>query len=200
MTSQPAAGRKANVLCVTTYQLGDDSASMRVLNVAGALRDLGYGVTVHQHVRKSADTSPANVGNRGAGIHRRVIVSSRPASFLRHLIWVAREKYDVVIGNSMNGALFSLLGRLRAPLILDLHGDMVAELDMNLPEGSERLPFRFQIRRSFYTLTEVVTRKLSDRISCVSRKMMSVLCERGVPNDRLLYVPNCVDLDFFKQQ
>ena len=200
MASGTAPGVKANVLCVTTYELGDESASTRVLNVAGALREQGYGVTVHQHVCRRTPTSRVDLVNTGDGITRRVIVSSRPASFFRHLVWVAREKYDVVIGNNMNGALFSLLGRLKAPLVLDLHGDMVAELDMDFPDSTRRPPFRFQVRRSFYELTEFVTRKFSDRISCVSRKMISVLRERGVPDNRLLYVPNCVDLDFFRPQ
>ncbi len=98
----------------------------------------------------------------------------------------------------MNGAFYSLLGRLRAPLILDLHGDMVAELDMFRPDYKARPSTAFRIRKIIYQLTESATRRLSNRISCVSRTMVSVLRQRGVPLERLLYVPNCVDLDFFR--
>lgn len=197
MTLHASPDVKANVLCVTTYELGDDSASTRVLNVAGLLRDEGYAVAVHQHVWGSASSDSIERIDSEGGITRRVIVTSRLASFFRHLGWVVRENYDVVIGNNMNGALFSILGRLRAPLVLDLHGDMVAELDMHFCDRQGPPSFAMLVRKPFYRVTDYVTRSVSDRISCVSRKMMSVLRSRGVPDSRLVYVPNCVDLEFF---
>ena len=198
MAAPPASGSKARVLCVTTYELSERSASTRALNVAAALRDLGHEVTIHQHVTRRRYLPQGIVAERSEAIRRKVIVSPRAASFVRHYSAVVRGNYDVVIGNNMNGAFYSLLGRLRAPLILDLHGDMVAELDMFRPDPESRPSAGFRVRRIVYQLTESTTRRLSSRISCVSRTMVSELRQRGVPPERLLYVPNCVDLDFFK--
>jgi glycosyltransferase involved in cell wall biosynthesis len=191
---------RAKVLCVTSYALSDDAASWRALNVAKALRDFGCAVTIHQYVRERPGTQPDVWHERFGEIPRKLVVSSRPSVFARHLRSVARENYDLVIGNNMNGALFSLLGRLKAPLVLDIHGDMVAELAMERPEERGTPWIRYKGRALLYRVTESLTRNLSDRISCVSRTMIRVLRNKGVQEGKLLYAPNCVDLKFFRPQ
>jgi glycosyltransferase involved in cell wall biosynthesis len=106
----------------------------------------------------------------------------------------------VILGNNINGALLGLLARLHVPMILDMHGDMVAELEMlesvsTLSSGVRRLG-----RHVLYRLADASAVRLSNRISCVSKTMMSVLQDRGVATDRLVYVPNCVDLTLFHPQ
>lgn len=186
---------KIRVLCVVTWALGGDSGSWRALLVASALREMGYEVMVHQYVSTSTIGPQNAIPARFDAVPRRIFESSRQATPMHHSRVMAREKYDVVIGNNMNGAAYSLLGRFRAPLVLDLHGDMVAELLMDGGYRATPLPLR-AMRRTVYQITEFVTRKLCDRMTCVSREMMRRLADRGVAEKKLVYAPNCVDLEF----
>ncbi len=197
MSGVSAARTKAKILCVLTWRLGGDSGSWRALQVAGALQDLGYEVMVHQYVTSSVPQPTSPVPARFDSIPREVFELSRASTPWHHHRIVAQDGFDVVIGNNMNGAAYSLLGRVKAPLILDCHGDMVAEQAMD-PSFSERhLPARV-LRGAVYRLADGVTRKMCDRITCVSREMIRRLAARGVPQAKLVYAPNCVDLEFFR--
>jgi glycosyltransferase involved in cell wall biosynthesis len=103
----------------------------------------------------------------------------------------------VVLGNNINGTMLGLLARLRVPVVLDMHGDMVAELELLEPAASFSSAARRWGRRTLYRLADAAAVRISNRISCVSKTMMSVLQNRGVAHDRLVYVPNCVDLTMF---
>jgi glycosyltransferase involved in cell wall biosynthesis len=195
--SPSSQGRRKKVLCVTSYLLGDNAASWRVMNIASSLRDQGYAVAINQYVRRPSPPTNDHPGNTYCEIPSTVVVSSRPVCLLRHLRYLARGNYDLVIGNNINGALFSLLGRIRRPLVLDMHGDMVAELEMDRPGNLERQTFIPHARRLLYRAADYVTCRLSSSISCVSRTMMRVLSARGIREEKLVYAPNCVDLEFF---
>ncbi len=186
------------VLCVTSYALSDKADSWRALNVAGGLREQGYEVAVQQYVRTPPTATTLDWGGRFSQVRCEIVVSSRPSCFVKHLRYVLRDRYDVVIGNNVNGALFSVLGRLTAPLVLDMHGDMAAELSMEEIDSSTARPIGRQVRKSLYRLAEAVTCRLSSRIWCVSRTMMSTLRGRGIRSEKMLYAPNGVDLEFFR--
>jgi glycosyltransferase involved in cell wall biosynthesis len=196
LPSRPA--RRKKVLCVTSYLLGDNAASWRVMNLARSLRDQGYAVAINQYVRRLSLPASDHQDDNSFGIPSTVVVSPRPVCLLRHLRCLARDHYDLVIGNNINGALFSLLGRFRLPLVLDMHGDMVAELSLESPNHLGRQTVIYHARRLLYRATDYVTCTASSRISCVSRTMMRVLSARGIREEKLVYAPNCVDLEFFR--
>jgi len=194
---QSSPARRKRVLCATTYLLADNAASWRVMNIASSLRDQGYEVAVNQYVRRSPPADYDHPATWCSEIQSKVVVSARPVSLVAHLRCLAQGNYDLVIGNNINGALCSLLGRARRPLVLDMHGDMVAELAMERPARLGPRTITHHARRFLYWTADHLTCTLSSRISCVSRTMMRVLSARGISGERLVYAPNCVDLAFF---
>ncbi|PWB82113.1 MAG: hypothetical protein C3F08_00450 [Candidatus Methylomirabilota bacterium] len=187
-------------MCVTSYVLGDDAASWRALNIARSLCDAGYRVTVRQYVRPEKLVTGRRRALEIPGVSFEIAITSRLGSILRHGWDVTRKGFDLVIGNNINGGLFSILGCLSTPLVLDMHGNMVAELEMEhtWDGGSSVLDIEYRFRRVLYQLADVTTRRIADRVLCVSRAMMRELGSRGVQEKKLVYVPNCVDLQFFR--
>jgi glycosyltransferase involved in cell wall biosynthesis len=97
----------------------------------------------------------------------------------------------VVYGNTFSGTFFCALGKLgsRVPLVFDRHG---------VPE--EILLWREKNHTAYITsrIMDRISLRVSDRILCVSRAMMRYLQHGGVPSERLIYLTNGVDLDYFK--
>jgi len=185
------------ILSIVSSILGDTATSRRIWNIARLLRSVGHEVHVVQYVRRS--TWERWGGNRFdfSDVSRSVVFVSGYTVHLRHLKELCKDDYDLVYGNAHTGTFLSLLGKLKGvPLIFDMHGGLVEEFllanDSNL---ISKTSFKFFLNR----FINIMNIRFSDKIVCVSKKMIQRLHEqKGVPPEKMAYVTNGVDLEFFK--
>jgi glycosyltransferase involved in cell wall biosynthesis len=117
---------------------------------------------------------------------------------IKHIRLLHNEKYDLVYGNGNLGAVCSLLGKFftRIPLIFDMHGGLVEEF---LLSNKISLNPLFFVKFALVKLVDFMDLQFSDRIICVSKKMIEYLHTRkNIPFEKMAYVTNGVDLKFFK--
>jgi len=117
-------------------------------------------------------------------------------SLIRHLKRMLRERYDIVYANTHDSAFISTLGRLiDVPLVFDMHGAVVQEvIFLNRDSG---LSYAFLRRLAATKVMDFLGLMLSDKIVCVSKRMVGYLEGKGIPSSRLARITNGVDLDFF---
>lgn len=183
------------ILSVVFSTLSDNAASRRIVNIARLLLSLGYDVHLVQYVRKS--TWEKKGGNKfDYGIPSSPIFVSTYTVHFKHFKELCINEYDLVYGNMHLGTFLSLLGKLKdVPLIFDMHGGLVEEflLTNNLNNMSNILKF------VQYKLIDMLDIFFADKIICVSKKMIEYLNkEKKVPMEKMAYVTNGVDLEFFK--
>jgi len=189
--------RALKILSVTAFPVADDAASWRIRNIANSLLSKGQEVHLIQYISKSHhDILPRN-GGLLSTIPSSVCAAPRAILHLKHLQKLSECDYDLVYGNTHLGAFFSVLSRLKkVPLVFDMHGGLVEELLMRNDD------YRFTMRLLkllTFLLIDVIDRKVSSKIACVSYSMMNYLREeKEVPASKLVYVPNGVDLNFFR--
>lgn len=128
------------------------------------------------------------------------IIASPMTVHAKHLKYILENEYDLVYGNTHNCAFYSILDKLKGlPIIFDMHGGNIEEfLLLNQPNPSW---WRSPIICEYFLkkFVNFVDLRFSDKIICVSRKMIEYLHEKnGIPFDRMEYVTNGVDLDFFR--
>lgn len=140
----------------------------------------------------------------GIGIEREVgdsllVKDSLIAVHLVNLELAIREKYDLIYGNMWSGAFCSILAKISgAPLVFDVHGGYAEEHKLVSDYSSSSGP---KVSHGLFwkELVESVSLKLSDKIVCVSKRMMSYFdIEKRVPQDKMAYVTNGVDLKLFR--
>jgi glycosyltransferase involved in cell wall biosynthesis len=117
---------------------------------------------------------------------------------LKHIDVLCKDNYDLVYGNHYGGTFWASLGKLKGlPLIYDMHGSPTEEY--RLINCSNTNPYSL-INFFVVISTEQAAINFSDKIACVSKKMMAYLkTQKKVPLQKTCYVPNGVDLNFFKQ-
>lgn len=188
---------KKKILYATHFILGYGANSWRVSNIARALRKEGYVIDLIQYIKKNPPNRFEIESSKFSVIPNKVVQSSRPLASLIHLNYVIKNDYDLVIANNINGALFSLLGRFNIPLLLDMHGDLIEEYKLKNSIESGSTAFHLLPRLFVCKVVESLAFKFSNKISCVSHKMMNYFNEKGIPIEKMFYAPNCVDLEFF---
>lgn len=192
-------GDRVRILSVVGGVLCEDAMSRRIINIAKMLVSLGHEIHIVQYVKESTWNRLGGNSFEFGGLDHSVVFVSWACTHVRHLKELLKDDYGLVYGNTHAGAFWSVLSRLRrTPIIFDMHGDMVAELLMT--NGSD-LYIRAQIARNLAPIVFVdqVATRLSDRIICISRKMIEFLhARRGVPKEKMFYVTNGTDLGFFR--
>lgn len=180
------------ILSVKKSLLDDSAASSRILNIARLLQSRGHEVHLVQYVTKSTYEKLKYNKVDISDISNSIVTVSCLTVHIRHLRELAKDNYDLVFGNSHFGAFFSALGRLKkVPLIFDMHG------------GAEELLLKPNFisigKYPIYMAIEHLNLRLSTKVCCVSKKMIQHLhSKKGVPLEKMAYVTNGVDLDFFK--
>jgi glycosyltransferase involved in cell wall biosynthesis len=113
-----------------------------------------------------------------------------------HLKRLLHENYDLVYGNDYGGTFFSLLGKLTdKPLFFDMHGASYEEI--MLARNDRGLFFLSAFAGN--KIVDFLNSHASNRIFCASRKMRNYLIiEKGISSEKIIYLPNGVDLNFFK--
>jgi glycosyltransferase involved in cell wall biosynthesis len=193
------------ILSVTTSLLGNDAASWRIWNIARLLQARGHEVHLVQYVRKSTyerlKSNRLDLGNIPNSIVMVPIFPiSIPVAQLKHLRELSQDNYDLVYGNTSSGAFYALLGRVkRIPLIFDMHGGRIEEFLLNNQSNSR---WKYSPKLLQFVLDNIiyfVALHFSSKIACVSRRMIQYLhSEKKIPLEKMTYITNGVDLDFFK--
>ena len=180
------------ILSIKRSPLDDSAHSWRMLSIARLLQSNGHDVHLVQYTRKSTYEKLKDKRVDISDISNSIVTVSCLTVHIKHLRELAKDNYDLVFGNSHFGTFLSVLGRLkRVPLIFDMHGG-VEELLLK--------PGLISIREyPIYMLIEYLNLRLSTKVCCVSKKMIQHLhSKKGVPLEKMAYVTNGVDLDFFK--
>lgn len=180
-------------VCVSTP--GENAAWWRTLNIAKILESNSHEVHFVHYCRK---TSYYKLENKEQYADHTFIITSPLTMHWKHLKILIGNHYDLVYGNIHHGAFISLPGKLtKAPLIFDMHGgSMVEEF---LLENKFSFNPIFLSRFVLNKLMDFVVLRFSDKIICVSKRMIEYLNQRGVPLEKMAYVTNGADLEFFKQ-
>lgn len=180
------------ILSVTNVLPGEDAQWNRIHNMASLLRNEGFEVDIIHYVIKGGNAYK-NL-NYNYDEKSSYLISSPLTIFFKHVKKLFTGKYDLVYGNTFGGTFFCILGKIkRKPLILDMHG-ISEEYSMN-----QNLTIQNVLMKYVMKMMEKLCLLFSDKILCVSKSMMSYLnTKKGVPIEKLAYVPNGVDLNQFK--
>ena len=170
----------------------DDAACWRISNIVKILRANGHEVDIVHYTKRS---SYEKLENKEQYEHDTFVMASMPTVHLKHLRILRRGDYDLVYGNAHSAVFCSLLGKLtKTPLIFDMHGGLVEEF---LLENG--LNISISLKFILNKFIDFMDLKLSDKIICVSKKMIEYLHDqKGIPLKKMAYVTNGVDLEFFK--
>lgn len=117
--------------------------------------------------------------------------------YSKYLKKLREGNYDVVFCNGQftHAALF--FTKFKDPkFILDRHGDIVTEF-LLLNDGFKYNP-RFILWYMRLKVIDFLNLHFTDKIDCVSHKMMEVLYKRGLKYGKAAYVTNGIDLSYFK--
>lgn len=185
------------ILSVTTAPLSDSAQSWRTWNIANLLQKGGHDVHLVQYSNIINNDNNLVYKFRNNNIRESVRVSSKFTSPFWHLRELSKEKYDLVYCNASSVPFRCILGKLkRIPLIFDMHGGLVEEFLLANPNWkcSVKL-FNLLIKKAI----SFVDLSISNKIVCVSNDMISYLHnKRGVSSEKMAYVTNGVDLEFFR--
>lgn len=181
-----------NILSVTIIPPGGDAQWWRINNIASVLKTHNCNVDLVHYIVKGGVASKLLENKINYYDEHSIVIASPLHLFLIHLKHLSKKKYDLVYGNTYSGAIFSILGKFKGiPLVLDLHG--ISEED--LLEDKSKWNFNSFLKNTM----QYLALRFSDRIICVSKKMMDYLhTEKKVPLNKMIYGTNGVDLDFFK--
>ncbi len=159
------------------------SAWMRIDAIARFLRQKAHDVEIVHFVRKSGgvqdDLKDRYVGTPRLGIPILSYLALRDFD------------YDIVYGNTHEGTVASLPGRLSSkPVVFDMHDDILSGYILDKRDRDEK-PLRRDLL--FIGLVEKLNLSFSSLIACVSRRMIRHLASKGIGPKRMVYVPNGID-------
>ncbi len=118
--------------------------------------------------------------------------------YSKHFKKIKEGKYDLVFCNGqLTHAVLFLTKFKDVKFIADKHGDVVTEF--LLYEGGFKYNPSFLVWYLFLKLIDFLNIHFSDKITCVSHKMIEDLYERGLKPNKTAYVTNGIDLSFFKE-
>jgi glycosyltransferase involved in cell wall biosynthesis len=185
------------ILSVIAGILLDDAMSKRILNINRLLIELGHQVHLVQYAEKKAWLKTGGNAVDLSVFDHSIVFSPKALTNLTHLRGLGKENYDLMYGNTYGGAFWSILGKLKhVPLIYDMHGSAIEEHRLNTGNTQS---LTGAIRLLSKTAVETAAISFSDRIVCVSNKMMLYLKKyNGGSSKKTYYVTNGVDLNLFK--
>lgn len=177
-----------NILSVTTTLPQNDAECTRILNIAKLLEEDGIRIKFVHYIIKGSKNHKKFEKGHFTGVF---LVYNPLILLFKHLAVLRNGNYDLVYGNTFMPTFFCILSKLmKKPLILDMHG--ISEESFFFGNS--------QILGFFVKIIEKIALLCSDKIFCVSHEMIDHLHKKKkVPRNKLFYIPNGVDLNFFKQ-
>lgn len=188
-----------NILSVImSLGIAGDAMWVRIYHIAKALEENGHQVDLSHYIIKINSTKHKpiliNIEKYENEYHvKSTKICNVFSIFYKYLKDLKAGNYDIVYGNTFMGAFIPILLKKvnNKPVILDMHG--LASEEYRLKEPS------YNFNMFFCNLLEFITIKFADKIFCVSKNMVQHLhLKKGVPLEKLAYITNGVDLDFFK--
>lgn len=182
-----------NILSVCELHDRESAVWWRIWNIAELLKSRGHDVRIVHYVKKS---SYKKLEDRQKGDGMSFVATPRSLVHVKHLMQLAKDDYDVVYANTCRAAFGAVFGKLaRVPLILDMHGGIVEEYLLLNDAKSLRNRLELLLNK----LIDRINMRFSDRIICVSKKMIEYLHkDKEVPLEKMSYVTNGIDLELFK--
>ena len=185
------------ILSVHISTPGENAAYWRISNIIKILRSAGHEVDVVHYVRRS---SYEKLENKERYEQDSFVIASMPTVHLKHLKLLRNGDYDLVYGNQSAATFYSVLGRLKGvPLIFDMHGGRVEEFLLNNQSNPK---WKYSLKLFEFLIDNIIyfmVLHFSSKIICVSKKMIVYLHnKKGVPLEKMAYVTNGVNLEFFK--
>lgn len=184
------------ILSVTVIPPGEDAQWWRISNIAKELNLKNCDVDlVHYIVKGGISHNIINKKKVELFSKESIKIASPLSLFIYHFKKVTANKYDLVYGNTYGGTFFCILGKLKGiPLVLDLHG-ISEEIEFDSITKKKKKYIQYLITK----FIECVSLHLSDKIICVSNKMIDYLhTEKKIPLNKMIYGTSGVDLDFFR--
>jgi glycosyltransferase involved in cell wall biosynthesis len=182
------------ILNISTAVPRDDARWRRIFNIARILEDNGNVVKFVHYCKKSHYDKLKNKEEYSG--HTFVITSPLTVN-LKHIKILSQDHFDLVYANAHYGAFSCLLGKLtKTPLIFDMHGDEVEEF---LLERGTDLKNKISSQFIQKKVIDFFDLRFSDKIICVSNRMVENLhFKKGIPKEKLVYIPNGVNLNYFR--
>lgn len=118
--------------------------------------------------------------------------------YSKHFKKIKEGNYDLVFCNGqLTHAVLFLTKFKDVKFIMDKHGDVVREFLLY----EDGLKFRLNsiFKYLFFKTMDFLNLHFSDRINCVSHKMIEDLYNRGLKPNKATYVTNGIDLSLFKE-
>ncbi len=166
----------------------------RISNLASIMADAGHEVDLVHYCGK---TKYENFQEKDAYPNDKFIITSQLDVYFKHLKLLLDNKYDLVYANTGAAAFCSLSGRLtKIPLFFDMHGDLLQEF---LLKHRRAYNPHFLANYIQFKTMDYLNLRCSNRIICVSKRMIDYLhTDKGVAMEKMDYVTNGVDLEFFR--
>jgi glycosyltransferase involved in cell wall biosynthesis len=172
----------------------DYSAWIRKIKMANIIRSLGHEMDFVIYAGKD---EPNKEILADISFPYEIIKVNPLNIHFKHLNRLKKEDYDIVFCNGqLTHAILFLTKLTSVKLILDRHGDMLEEF--LLLEGGFKFNPSFLGRYLFLKLINFLNLTFSDKILCVSYKMMENLLKQGIKPKKAAYVTNGIDLSLFK--
>lgn len=166
----------------------------RISNLRKIMEDAGHEVDLIHYCDKS---KYVKFEDKDKFSSDKFITTSQLGVYFKHLKLLRNNNYDLVYANTGASAFCSLSGKLtKVPLVFDMHGDFLQELLLRC--GHSMNP-KFLADYTLFRIMEFANLKCSNQIMCVSNRMIDYLHNsKGVGLEKMDYVTNGVDLDFFQ--
>ena len=174
------------ILSIVTGIPPENSARIRILKNASILSDNGNDVEFLFYVWKINNKHNLDISFKYSVIE----IFRNPLNHFKYFMKIITGKYDVIYYNFHIPIFYLFVNFFKTKIILDRHGDSIYEF---LIYNSTSFSFElfFKKLQNFFDL------KFSDKIICVSHKMIDDLVKNGVKKNKLFYVTNGVDLKYF---
>lgn len=177
------------ILSVTIIPPGKNAQWWRIINIAQQLKFQHFEVDIVHYIPKGYKAYKKTLDKDIEDSNNSYIIKSPIILPFKHLKKIKFGDYDIVYGNNTAGPFFSILGKItEIPIVYDMHGTPY-EYDLN-----EKPKFEALLNR----IMHYVSFKYSNRIICVSKKMLNHFSKLSSDHNKFIYVTNGVDLEFFK--
>lgn len=175
--------------------MDDYSAWVRKIKIANIIKSLGHEMdfVIYTGLSEFNKEILADVQ-----FDYKIINVNKFNIYSKHFKLLNEGNYDIVFCNGqLTQAVLFLTKFKGVKFILDKHGDVGKEL-LLLNNGFKYTP-SFLLWYALWGIIDILNRRFTDRISCVSHKMMEDLEKRGVKSSKLAYVTNGINLDLFQE-
>jgi glycosyltransferase involved in cell wall biosynthesis len=189
--------KNLKILSVSVGKLTDSAETIRILSLADGLRNMGNHVRMITFSKETLLSSDYKLKQ----LTLKIVPLFNPFTFTKNSLKMLYEyDPDIIIAHTHVPAfIIYIVKKMKIetiPIVYDMHGSIVDEIKMASENNS--FPYLYS-RILFHFILEKTALYSSTKVLCVSRSAMYHLYQKtGLSLDKMLYVPNGVDLSFFK--